>query len=142
MRYPAPGKKNKTKNTLPVKVPVELSVALVLFFFFLLAASGMSTGWLFSNSYHKNRTRQISALLIRKRYFNISKANSSLAEVPAGPWERCCRSSEGIPFSWTPLQPCLTWPTARGVPCNRGHMEGGREGQRVPELTVVEQEQL
>lgn len=66
---------------------------------------------------------------------NIAKANSSLAVVPAGPWERCCLSSDKIPFSWTPLQPCLTWPAASGLPCDRGHMEGGRRGQRVPELT-------
>lgn len=35
---------------LPSKVPVELSVALVLFFFFRLPVSGMFTGWLFSHS--------------------------------------------------------------------------------------------
>lgn len=52
---------NNMSLSLPSKVPVELSVALVLFFFFLLAASGMFTGWLFSKSVAKERNQKQEA---------------------------------------------------------------------------------
>ena len=50
-------------DSLPSKVPVELSVALVLFFFFLLAASGMFTGWLFSISVATQKNPYASKLV-------------------------------------------------------------------------------
>lgn len=49
--------------SLPSKVPVELSVALVLFFFFLLPASGMFTGWLFSISVATQKNPYASKLV-------------------------------------------------------------------------------
>lgn len=140
--------------SLPSKVPVKLSVALVLFFFFLLAASGMFTGWLFSISVAiiQMQANQLKlcrlcqcATVCTTRFSSSTAVLNNRAVVPAGPWERCCLSSEATPFSSIPPQLCPTWPTARELPCNRekeaawegGEREGKCESQR--DQVVVQQ---
>lgn len=114
---------------------MELSVALVLFFFFFLAASGMLTGWLFSFSVSKkdNLLTTTSGHTLKFLLYT-SRFSHSRAVLPVGPWLRCCLSSEITLFSSTALQLC---PIAREFPCYQrgGHMEG-REGGKVRELPL------
>lgn len=85
-------------TSLPLKVPVKLSVALVRFFFLLLEKSGMFTGWLFSISAaeQKNYTCRLRINICQ----NVLPFKGACIQLlqPLQVVHTCCTLREGLRF--------------------------------------------